>query len=223
VPTGMSLPVAILPLGTGHGPAGLVKPNTRSVINAVINGAVDDGAARMVDVFDAQEGFNPGWHVHRQFVARPNRDRAAGGQLSCGHSRVLLQPIEIVNALPAQRDQWPMNKIFVFASDLAGRHGEGAALDAWRHHGAIRGKGEGPMGMAYAVPIRDGELRTLPLDMIQRHVRTFLGYAARNDNLTFQVTAVGTDAGYTDAEMALLFSDAPANCQLPEEWPLTSR
>jgi hypothetical protein len=83
----------------------------------------------------------------------------------------------------------------------------------------MRGVGEGPMGLSYAIPVRDGELRTLPLDMIRRHVRTFLAYAARNDNLTFQITAVGTGlAGYTHAEMAALFADAPPNCELPEEW-----
>jgi len=34
-------------------------------------------------------------------------------------------------------------KIFVFGSNLAGRHGAGAALDARRYHGAVYGCGEG--------------------------------------------------------------------------------
>jgi hypothetical protein len=110
------------------------------------------------------------------------------------------------------------NQIFVFGSELAGRHGEGTALRAWKHHGAIRGKGDGPMGMAYAIAVRDSEQRTLHLDTIKKHVDRFLGYACRNDNLKFFVTAIGTDAGYADAEMARLFADAPVNCELPEEW-----
>jgi hypothetical protein len=109
--------------------------------------------------------------------------------------------------------------IFVFGSDLVGRHATGDALEAWKYHGARRGVGEGPMGLSYAIPTRDAELRTLPLDMIRRHVRKFIEYATRNDSLTFQVTAIGTGlAGYTHDEMAPLFADAPANCELPEEW-----
>jgi hypothetical protein len=50
--------------------------------------------------------------------------------------------------------------------------------------------------------------------------RNLIDYARRHrGNLTFHVTAVGTDlAGYTHAEMAPLFADAPDNCELPEEW-----
>jgi hypothetical protein len=68
-------------------------------------------------------------------------------------------------------------------------------------------------------PTKDGELRTLPLDTIKKHVDKFIAYATRNDSLKFFVTAIGTGlAGYTHEEMASLFAGAPANCKLPDEW-----
>ena len=112
------------------------------------------------------------------------------------------------------------NEIFVFGSDLGGRHLVGAALHAWKRQGARRGVGEGPMGLSYALPTRDGELRTLPLDMIRRHVRKFIEHAERQrGSLIFNVRSIGIDlAGYTHAEMAPLFVNAPSNCLLPSEW-----
>lgn len=44
--------------------------------------------------------------------------------------------------------------VFVFGSNLAGRHGKGAALDAYRYHGAIRGQGVGWQGRSYAIPTK---------------------------------------------------------------------
>lgn len=70
-------------------------------------------------------------------------------------------------------------EIFVFGSNLAGRHGKGAALYAREHYGAVYGVGVGPTGSAYAIPTKDGKLRTLPLDQIKKHVDAFLAYAAQ--------------------------------------------
>ena len=41
--------------------------------------------------------------------------------------------------------------IFVFGSNLAGRHGKSAALHAIRHHGAVYGLGIGPQGRSYRI------------------------------------------------------------------------
>lgn len=109
--------------------------------------------------------------------------------------------------------------IFVFGSNLAGRHGKGAALFALQHRGAIRGVGIGPQGSAYAIPTKDGSLRTLPLPTIQAHVATFLQYAAANPALQFQVTRIGCGlAGYRDEQIQPMFANAPANCMLPAGW-----
>lgn len=108
--------------------------------------------------------------------------------------------------------------IFVFGSNLAGRHGKGAALYARQHRGAIYGQGEGLQGDSYAIPTKDAFLRTLPLAEIEARVRTFLTFA-RQFNAQFAVTRIGCGlAGYTDAQIAPMFENAPDNCILPDGW-----
>lgn len=109
--------------------------------------------------------------------------------------------------------------IFVFGSNLAGRHGKGAALYARKHRGAKYGVGEGRQGNAYAIPTKDARLCPLPLCEIKRNVATFLIYAAANPTLRFQVTAIGCGlAGYKPSEIAPMFAGAPRNCDLPSEF-----
>lgn len=109
--------------------------------------------------------------------------------------------------------------IFVFGSNLAGRHGMGAALDARRLHGAVYGVGEGRTGDSYAIPTKDAALRTRSLDEIRTSVETFKTYARDNPELTFEVTRVGCGlAGYHDRQISPMFIDAPENCRLPEQW-----
>lgn len=109
--------------------------------------------------------------------------------------------------------------IFVFGSNLAGRHGKGAALFAKRNYGAEYGKGVGRTGNSYAIPTKDSRLCTLPLSTIKSYVDSFLIYAKKNSDLTFVVTRVGCGlAGYSDKDIAPMFADAPENCELPEEW-----
>lgn len=110
-------------------------------------------------------------------------------------------------------------KIFVFGSNLAGRHGAGAALFARQNHGAIYGQGVGRQGNSYGIPTKDWNIHTLPLKDIREFVNEFLDYATCHQDLTFQVTRIGCGlAGYKDADIAPMFEDAPANCELPEEW-----
>lgn len=112
-----------------------------------------------------------------------------------------------------------MKKIFVFGSNLAGRHGAGAALHAREEYGAKYGIGSGRTGDSYAIPTKDHRLRTLRLSVIEKFVKEFLMYARRAPKLTFQVTAIGTGlAGYRHSQIAPMFKEAPENCILPEEW-----
>lgn len=109
--------------------------------------------------------------------------------------------------------------IFVFGSNLAGRHGRGAALEARKKYGAVYGVGLGRTGNAYAIPTKDEKLNSLPLEQIRRYVAEFIAYARQHPELVFQVTAVGTGlAGYSHTEMAPMFKDAPKNCYLPIIW-----
>ena len=110
-------------------------------------------------------------------------------------------------------------EIFVFGSNLAGRHGKGAALRARNKYGAKYGVGVGRTGNAYAIPTKDEKLKVLPLATIKRHVGDFLMYANKHPCLQFQVTAIGTGlAGHAHEDIAPMFADAPDNCTLPEPW-----
>jgi hypothetical protein len=110
-------------------------------------------------------------------------------------------------------------EIFVFGSNLAGRHGAGAALYARQHYGARLGQGVGLQGNSYAIPTKDEKLLTLSLGTIASYVSDFLYFAASHPELTFNVTRVGCGlAGYKDADIAPMFKKAPLNCKLPEGW-----
>lgn len=109
--------------------------------------------------------------------------------------------------------------IFVFGSNLAGRHGKGSALHAREHYGAVYGKGEGLQGSSYAIPTKDHALRALPINQIKLFVSRFIEFAKEHSDMTFKVTRVGCgSAGYSDKQMAPLFARAPKNCLLPDEW-----
>jgi hypothetical protein len=109
--------------------------------------------------------------------------------------------------------------IFVFGSNLAGRHGKGAALFARQHHQAEYGVGVGPTGQAYAIPTKDEFLRTLPLATISKYVAEFITYTSMHPEVQFKVTRIGCGlAGYKDAQIAPMFLGAPANCELPAGW-----
>lgn len=110
-------------------------------------------------------------------------------------------------------------KIFVFGSNLAGRHGKGAALLAKQRYGAIYGQGEGLQGDSYAIPTKDENIRTLPLEKISKHVATFLKFARENPDLTFTVTAIGCGlAGYKPQQIAPMFLWHTKNVILPDSF-----
>lgn len=109
--------------------------------------------------------------------------------------------------------------IFVFGSNLAGRHGAGAALFARRNHGAIYGQGIGMQGNSYAIPTKDHHLRTLSIAVIKQYVDQFIQFARDHQHLKFQLTRIGCGlAGYSDAQIAPLFVDCPANIVKPIGW-----
>lgn len=110
-------------------------------------------------------------------------------------------------------------EIFVFGSNLAGRHGAGAAKYARLHYGARIGVGEGPTGLAYAIPTKNEKIRTRNLDDIRVSVDRFIQYAKANPHLTFKLTAIGCGlAGYTPDQIAPMFEGAPPNVRKPPEF-----
>jgi len=109
--------------------------------------------------------------------------------------------------------------IFVFGSNLAGRHGKGAAKAAIDRYGAKYGQGVGLQGQSYAIPTKDEYLNTLPLDVIKEYVEQFLFFAAMHSELDFNVTAIGCGlAGYKPEHIAPFFKNCSDNCKLPKEF-----
>lgn len=107
-------------------------------------------------------------------------------------------------------------EIFVFGSNLAGHHGGGAALLAWRKWGAVWGQGVGLQGQTYGIPTMHGGP-----EAIRPYVDEFVDFARRHPELTFLVTEVGCGiAGFTPAQIAPLFADAVGveNICLPQRF-----
>jgi hypothetical protein len=95
------------------------------------------------------------------------------------------------------------NEIFVFGSNIHGRHAGGAARMARIKWGAIQGQGEGLQGQTYAIPTM---FKTV--EEIQPYVHRFIAFAAANPDKCFLVTKIGCGiAGFEVEEIANLFVD----------------
>jgi hypothetical protein len=110
-----------------------------------------------------------------------------------------------------------MADVYVFASNLAGRHGKGSAKHALIYFGAAYGQGIGRQGNSYGIPTKDRDLQVLPLSLIDHHVQDFKAYAAARYWESFNVVAIGCGlAGYSPKDIAPLFRGSPENVNLPQ-------
>lgn len=111
------------------------------------------------------------------------------------------------------------NEIFIFGSNLAGRHGAGAALQARLDFGAKTGVGEGITGQCYAFPTLDADLQRVSVaDLCASRDRLFECCLANPDK-QFLLTKVGCGlAGFKESTIRRLFLDPPSNLILPEDW-----
>lgn len=108
------------------------------------------------------------------------------------------------------------DEIFVFGSNLAGRHAGGAAKMAYEKFGAVWGQGVGLQGQSYAIPTMQGGI-----DTIKPYIDDFIDLAREWDQTTFYVTRIGCGiAGFKDSEIAPLFDEAfnLYNVRLPESF-----
>jgi len=109
--------------------------------------------------------------------------------------------------------------VLVFGSNEAGIHGAGAAKEAYTKHGARWGKGYGHYGDSFAIPTKDEDIQSMPLERVVQYVIGFLAYATGHRKLTFRVSKIGCGlAGFTDEQIAPLFCDAPKNCEFDAGW-----
>lgn len=122
-----------------------------------------------------------------------------------------------MNVTPEFIEELKQNEVFVFGSNLAGRHNGGAARTARKKFGAIQGQGVGLQGQSYAIPtIMHGGVED-----IQPYVDEFINFAKNNNNLHFYVTKIGCGiAGFKIEEIAPLFSKCidMDNVSLPIEF-----
>lgn len=110
-------------------------------------------------------------------------------------------------------------KMFVFGSNLSGRHGAGSAHHAYKNCGALYGCGIGPQGDSYAIPTKDEFIQSMDLERIAIHVRNFIDYAKDHPELDFEVVKIGCGlAGFKSEEIAPMFKGYPDNCQMPPEF-----
>jgi len=106
--------------------------------------------------------------------------------------------------------------VFVFGSNLAGRHGKGSALEAAKKHGAVKGQAVGLQGDSYAIPTKDSFLKPLPIWRIRLYVDALILFAKRNPGMSFGITRIGCGlAGYDwETQVRPLFPEVlPPNCK----------
>lgn len=112
-----------------------------------------------------------------------------------------------------------MAKVFVFGSNLAGRHGAGSALEAKKNWGAVTGCGFGRQGNSYAIPTKGLKLEVLDLDIIKFYVDKFQAYVYLHPEDEFHVVPIGCGlAGYRPEQIAPLFDNVAPNVVLPEDF-----
>lgn len=110
-------------------------------------------------------------------------------------------------------------EIFVYGSNYRGVPGAGAAKTARTYYGAQYGISEGFTGRCYAIPTKDLDIKTLPLETIKKHVERFIDYTHIKCHLNFLVTPIGTGlAGYEPGDIAPMFILANKNCRFDIEW-----
>lgn len=112
-------------------------------------------------------------------------------------------------------------QVFVFGSNVEGRHGKGAALHA-RQFGAIVGQASGLQGNTYGIITKDLSkgLRSIPLSQIKSQIDDLFNLARITKDTQYLLTPIGTsNAGYSDEEIAnLLPAVHPENIWLPQSF-----
>jgi hypothetical protein len=111
------------------------------------------------------------------------------------------------------------NQIFVFGSNLSGKHLGGAAKFAKDNFGAKEGKGEGITGQCYAFPTLTKDFKQRNHTDLKTSVERLFNFAIENPNKEFLLTEVGTGiANYPVSYMQGLFKNPPNNLILPLNW-----
>ncbi len=123
---------------------------------------------------------------------------------------------KVKNVTPEKITELKENEIFVFGSNIEGKHLGGAAKIATNKFGAECGVGNGLTGQTYAIPtMYDNISEIVPF------VDEFINFATVNKKLTFLVTKIGCGiAGWSISQIAPLFKKCVDmdNVILPQEF-----
>lgn len=117
------------------------------------------------------------------------------------------------------------NEIFVFGSNMGGRHFGGAAAQAYKDFGAEWGVAIGLTGQSYAIPTLTTEGQKIQLASIKTSIFRLYMEAKVKPEKDFLVTKIGCGiAGFEESEIIPLFRAAEEgfgkleNIILPKRW-----
>ncbi len=106
--------------------------------------------------------------------------------------------------------------VWVFESNLDGRHGRGAPAVAVNCHGAEQGHASGPTGNAYALTTRDAENELLDWDAIKDNIQAFRDHVSAKPDRKFRILPSSHNKSEHEHErFADLLRNVPSNCELP--------
>lgn len=150
-----------------------------------------------------------------------NKQNVEGLNVSPAIAKPMLADVTVDRITPENITSILENEVFVFGSNLSGRHGKGAAKTAlgW---GAKWGQAAGLQGKTYGIPTKDAAIkRTLRIDEIRPFVDDFINWAKYHTGNTFYVTEIGCGlAGYKPKDIAPLFAECVnlKNVKLPKRF-----
>lgn len=111
------------------------------------------------------------------------------------------------------------DEIFVFGSNMGGKHAGGAARFAHDKLGAVWGVARGFTGRTYALPTMTENFEPFSLTDIRSEVNKFKAVARSHPDKKFFVTRIAcVIAGYSDEDIAPMFWGSPINCNFAERW-----
>lgn len=111
------------------------------------------------------------------------------------------------------------NEVFVFGSNLAGKHIAGAARQAREQFGAVDGTAKGVTGQCYTFPTLGTRLEPLRTRRLLDARDTLYRTCKSNPDKRFLLTKIGCGiAGYPEPFMKTLFTNPPDNLILPDDW-----
>ena len=129
-----------------------------------------------------------------------------------------------MNHLATRITQLQENEIFVFGSNLAGKHGIGTSKFAQEKFGAIPDIVEGITGQCYALPIMGVNMEHFSDERLTQSIYTLWNFAESHSSLFFLLSKIGCGlVGFDYDYMAYKFRGGPMNIIKPTDWESSTR